>query len=315
MSKNKLVFLSSDSISIPCLNSLRKNYEVLVVTKSDKQQKRSNKKVANEFAIYCEQNNIGVLKIDKFTEDILNKLKNYTAEYAVCFSFGLIIPNSVLNLYPHKLLNVHPSKLPQYRGPSPIQAALLNGDTTTAISYMIMDSKMDEGDILKQITIDIKPDDTYASLELNIANIAGENISKVLLDYMNGDIEAIPQPANATYCKMINKEDGKLDYAETAAQIYNRYRAYYEWPKLYTYWNDKKIILKNIEYANISDNDIGGVFEAENNIYIQLQEGSIKLNEIQLEGKKNMPIKAFINGYKDFIGSKLISSLSPKNLI
>jgi len=307
MSKNKLVFLSSDSISIPCLNSLSKDYEVLVVTKSDKQQKRSNKKLANEFAIYCEEKKIDVLKIDKFTEDILNKLKNYAAEYAVCFSFGLIIPDSILNLYPHKLLNVHPSKLPQYRGPSPIQAVLLNGDTRTAISYMIMDSKMDEGDILKQISIDIKPDDTYASLETNIANIAGENISQVLLDYMNGNIEAIPQPDNATYCKMINKEDGKIDYSETATQIYNRYRAYYEWPKLYTYWNDKKIILTNIEFSDTKANEIGQVFAVDNSIYLQLNEGSIKLNEVQLEGKKNMSIQAFINGYKDFVGSKLLT--------
>ncbi|MBL7022250.1 methionyl-tRNA formyltransferase [Patescibacteria group bacterium] len=308
MSKNKLVFLSSDSIAIPCLNSLRSGYDILVVTKSDKSQKRSNKKQANEFAIYCEDNNIPVIKIDKFTEDILSKLKNHSAEYAVCFSFGLIIPNSVLNLYPNKLLNVHPSKLPQYRGPSPIQEALLNGDTTTAISYMIMDSKMDEGDILKQITIDIKDTDTYTSLAQNIANISGENIANVLKNYMDGSIKAIPQKDNATYCKMIDKKNGEIDYNNTAKEIYNRYRAYYEWPKIYTYWNDKKLILTNIEYSDISNKELGEVFEIDKEIFIQLKEGSIKLNELQLEGKKNMPIKAFINGHKEFIGSNLISS-------
>ncbi len=305
MLKNKLVFLSSDSISIPCLNSLRSGYDILVVTKSDKSQKRSNKKKANEFAIYCEDNNIPVIKIDKFTDDILDKLNNHAAEYAVCFSFGLIIPNTVLSLYPNKLLNVHPSLLPKYRGPSPIQEALLNGDTTTAISYMIMDAKMDEGDILKQISIDIKATDTYTSLSQNIANIAGENIVKVLEEYMEGSIKAMPQEDNATYCKMVNKEDAKIDFNDTAKDIYNKYRAYYEWPKIYTYWNDKKLILTNIEYSDSIGKEIGEVYETENNIYIQLKDGSVKLSELQLEGKKNMPLKAFINGHKDFLNSTL----------
>ena len=309
MSKNKLVFLSSDSIAIPCLESLNKDYDILVVTKSDKQQKRSDKKQANKFAIYCEEKNISVIKIDNFTEDVFTSLKNHAAEYAVCFSFGLIIPDSVLNLYPDKLINIHPSLLPKYRGPSPIQIALLNGDASTAISYMIMDSKMDEGDILKQISINIKPTDTYTSLSQNIAHIAGDNIVKVLSEYIDGSIKAIPQNDNATYCKMLNKEDGKVDYSNSAIEIYNKYRAYYEWPKLYTYWNDRKIILTKIEYLNIINKDVGVIYELESSIYIQLKDGSIKLNELQLEGKKNMPIQAFVNGHADFINSILSSSL------
>ncbi|MFW0862355.1 MAG: methionyl-tRNA formyltransferase [Candidatus Komeilibacteria bacterium] len=308
MLKSKLVFLSSDNIAIPCLDSLKKDYDVLVITKTDKQQKRSSQKKANDFASYCEDNNLDIIKIDKFTDEIIDKLKNYAAEYAVCFSFGLIIPNKVLDLYPNKLLNVHPSNLPKYRGPSPIQAALLNGDTQTAISFMIMDAKMDEGDVLQQISIDIKPEDNYTTLSNNIAQIAGDNISKVLADYMSGSIKPMPQTDKAIYCKMIKKEDAEIDYSKTAQDIYNMYRAYYEWPKLYTYWNDKKIILIEIELSSLVKKNIGDIYTEDNNVLLQLKEGSLILKEIQLEGKKNMPIKAFINGYKEFINSNINSS-------
>jgi len=308
MSKNKLVFLSSDNIAIPCLEALKKDYDVLVITKTDKQQKRSSQKTANEFATYCEDNSLDIIKIDKFTDEIVAKLKNYAAKYAVCFSFGLIIPNKVLDLYPNKLLNVHPSKLPKYRGPSPIQAALLNGDAKTAISYMIMDAKMDEGDVLKQISIDIKPEDNYSTLSNTIAKIAGDNISVVLADYMAGNIKPSPQTDNAIYCQMIKKEDGLIDYSKEAQEIYNIYRAYYEWPKLYTYWDNKKLILSEVEYSGLVSKDIGEIYTENESILLQLKDGSLILKQIQLEGKKNMPIKAFINGYKEFINSNLNSS-------
>lgn len=315
MSKNKLVFLSSDNIAIPCLDSLKKDYDVLVITKTDKQQKRSSQKNANEFASYCEDNNLTVLKIDKFTNEITAKLKDYPAEYAICFSFGIIIPNKVLGLYPNKILNIHPSKLPKYRGPSPIQSALLNGDTQTAISFMIMNEKMDEGDVLHQISIDIKDIDNYTTLSNNIAKMAGDNISKILADYISKNIKALPQTDKTTYCKMIKKENAKIDYSKTAQAIYNIYRAYYEWPKLYTYWNEQKIILIEIEFSNLVKNNIGDIYTNNNNILLQLQNGSLILKEIQLEGKKNMPIQDFINGHKGFIGSNINSSQSPKNLI
>jgi methionyl-tRNA formyltransferase len=309
MLKNKtnLLFLSSDTIAIPCIEALASNFNLQIITKSDKSQKRSKQKKANEFAHYCDDNNIQSIRIDKFDSTTIEQIKNFDSEYAVCFSFGLIIPNVILDLFPNKLINIHPSILPIYRGPSPIQAALLNNDKSTAISFMIMNAKMDEGDVLKQISLDIAPSDTYQSLASKIAQIAGNEIDSILSLYMANSIQPIPQvDANAIYCKMINKSDAQIDWQLDAQDIYNKFRAFNDWPKVYTFWKTKKLILSDIEvYPSDSKEKPGTIFKHGDSIFVKANTGALKLNSIQLEGKKNMTIQNFINGHADFIGSVL----------
>ncbi|MFH1667938.1 MAG: methionyl-tRNA formyltransferase, partial [Candidatus Komeilibacteria bacterium] len=268
--QNKVAFFTSDSIAIPCLQKLHEVYDLTVITRPDKPAGRKKTLTANDIAVFCEQNNINCLKIEK---DIIKSLTQ-KFDLAFCFSYGVIIQKDVLD-YLGQIINLHPSKLPQYRGPSPIQSALLNDDSDTALTYMLMDEKMDTGDIIKQYPLIVNSDDTYFTLANKVADLASQTINEISDLALTADIKPIKQNNDqAIYCKMIKKEDGLIDWYKTADSIYNLWRAYYLWPNIYTIWNDKKIILKEIKKIP-SDNNVspGTIVMVDNTLAIQTIEG------------------------------------------
>jgi methionyl-tRNA formyltransferase len=283
--QNKVAFFTSDSIAIPCLQKLNEHYDLTVITRPDKPAGRKKILTVNDIAIFCDKNNIKCLKIEK------NIVKSLDQKYdlAFCFSYGVIIPKDALDYF-GTIINIHPSKLPQYRGPSPIQTALLNNDQKTAISYMIMDQEMDTGDIISQHELQIEEDDTYQTLETKISQLAQDTITDTATKALENKLQLKPQNnAMATYCQMIKKEEGQIDWYKTADSIYNMWRAFYLWPNIYTMWNNKKIILKEIKKIP-SDNNVspGTVMMVDNTLTIQTIDGLIGIETLQLEGKTTM---------------------------
>lgn len=300
--QNKVAFFTSDSIAIPCLQKLNEHYDLTVITRPDKPAGRKKILTVNDIAIFCDKNNIKCLKIEK------NIVKSLDQKYdlAFCFSYGVIIPKDALDYF-GTIINIHPSKLPQYRGPSPIQTALLNNDQKTAISYMIMDQEMDTGDIISQHELQIEEDDTYQTLETKISQLAQDTITDTATKALENKLQLKPQNnAMATYCQMIKKEEGQIDWYKTADSIYNMWRAFYLWPNIYTMWNNKKIILKEIKKIP-SDNNVspGTVMMVDNTLTIQTIDGLIGIETLQLEGKTTMKTKDFLNGYPDFLKATL----------
>lgn len=162
-------------------------------------------------------------------------MQSFACDYFVVVAYGKILPVEVLELPKNMCINIHGSILPAYRGASPIQSALLHGETETGVTIMKMSEGMDEGDILKIRTITIDSTDTAGTLFEKFAAISGPTLIQTLRELGAGGITPIPQDSTlATYCKKIEKEDGLIDWSRPAREIYHMWQAYTPWPGIYT---------------------------------------------------------------------------------
>lgn len=213
---------------------------------------------------------IPVLETNRLDSGALDKISGLNSNFLVVEDYGLILPNELLNMPRQAPLNIHHSLLPKYRGPSPAPTAILNGEKISGVSIIKMTDKVDAGDILSQEEYELRPDETTDSL-LTILNTMG---GKLVVDAIKNfqSIKAIPQTeSEATFTKMLKKQDGyfEIDNPPEAEHFDRMVRAYYPWPNVWTKWKGKivKFYPKGL---------------------------------IQMEGKKIMPVKDFLNGYPDF---------------
>lgn len=233
--------------------------------------------------------NFDLIKTIRSPKESLEEIKDLKPDILVVASFGKIIPQEILNVPRLGAINVHPSKLPKYRGPSPIQSQILDGVTGSAISFILMDEKMDHGPLIFQEPYEIKPEDTFESLLISMFAKSAE-ILPVLINSLNdGKIMPINQNEEAaTFCKEITKEDGYFDIENPPSleELDRMIRAFHPWPGCWTRWNNKIVkILPNIVIPAKA-----GIQElTSNQKYL-----------FQMEGKKAVPLKDFLNGYPNF---------------
>ena len=176
----------------------------------------------------------------ELTSVLIEKLEHLKPDLAVIAAYGKILPKEILDIPRFGFINVHPSLLPKYRGASPIQCAILNGDKETGVTIMKIDKKMDHGPILAYSKWLIANSDTYESLSKKLAKFGAELLVKTMSDYISGKIKPIEQEhEKATYTKIIKKEDGKIDWIKSAIEIERMTRGYYPWPSTWTTWNGK----------------------------------------------------------------------------
>ncbi|MDD3284857.1 MAG: methionyl-tRNA formyltransferase [Patescibacteria group bacterium] len=305
----KIIFFGSDENSSTLLELLIKNkYNIqLVITKTEKQNGRKiNINLVKNIAI---QNNIKILEADKLSDKEFEIIKNINPKIGILLSYGAIIPENIIKIFPFGILNIHPSLLPKYRGSSPVQYTLLNGDEYTGVSVMLLTKKMDAGPIIAQEKMKIENNDNYSSLSKKLFDAGNKLLIENVEKYINGEIKTRNQDEkNVTLTKIIKKEDGLINWNNSSGNINNKIRAFENWPSAYTRFNEK--ILKIIEAESVnknSNNKIGQVFQENNDIFIQCKSEILKLKKIQLEGKSSCDIKSFVNGYKNFVGSILKS--------
>ena len=229
----------------------------------------------------------------------------------VVAAYGLILPQTVLDLPRHGCVNVHGSLLPRHRGAAPIAAAILAGDTEAGITMMLMDAGVDTGPMLTSAVTAIAPDDTTSSLTAKLADLGAELLLRTLPGWLSGDIAPQRQlEAGATYAPRIVKEAGQIDWTEPAALIERRVRAYQPWPSAYTTWNGQRL---KVLRARVSDSQpeprtgeqgtvIAGPGDAAG---VMTGAGVLWLEEVQLAGKRAMRLPAFLQGARGFVGSKL----------
>ncbi|MBI2446819.1 MAG: methionyl-tRNA formyltransferase [Parcubacteria group bacterium] len=244
---------------------------------------------------------------------LIEKLNNLKPDLAIIAAYGKILPKEILEIPHHGFINVHPSLLPKYRGASPIQYAILNGDEEMGVTIMKIDEDMDHGPILAISKLQItNPKITYLELSKELAELGAELLIKTIPNYISGKITPVEQDhEKATYTKIIKKEDGKIDWSKSAESIERMTRAYYPWPGAYAKLkikNEKFKIVKVIE-AEIhkeSNHVVGEVFlTKDSQLAIKCGIGSLIIKKLQLEGGKVLLAKEFLNGHKDFIGSIL----------
>jgi len=248
---------------------------------------------------------------------ISDKLSTIKPDLAIIAAYGKIIPKEILDIPRFGILNIHGSLLPAYRGASPIQYAILNGDKETGVTIMKIDEEMDHGPVLANSKLLIADSDTCESLSKKLADLGVELLIKVIPDYISEKIKPVEQDhSKATYTKIIKKEDGKIDWLKSAQEIERMTRAFYPWPSAYANIKNQKSKIKNkilkiieveiiLQYSDVLKYSPGKVFLKNSELAVKCGKGVLVVKKLQLEGGKVLTAKEFLNGHKDFIGSIL----------
>lgn len=282
-----------------------------VVTNPDKKFGRKQELIASPVKILTEKNNIAIFQPEKIRNntEFLEAIDGYKCDYFVVVAYGKILPKILLDMPKNMPINVHGSILPKYRGASPIQSALLEGETETGVTIMHMSEGMDEGDMILMEKIAISEDETSATLFEKFGKISGAALIDGIIGLENGELSRIPQKnEDATYCKKIEKEDGKIDFSETAKKIYQKYQAYTPWPGIFAYYNDKRVLFETISYSSEKTEFAPGKIykNSDGKIAIACGEGCIFPEILKMEGKKSQNIADFVNGNKEFLGGEFV---------
>lgn len=304
----KIVFFGTSNVALPVLEQLNKNHGILaVVTSPNAPVGRKQEFTESPVSVLSHELGIKVLKPEKVKNnpEFLAELKAFEADIFIVVSYGKLLPEELINIPKFKTLNVHFSLLPKLRGASPIQHALLEGLTETGTSIFILDKGMDTGPVLAMEKVRIEPDDNAITLGLKLSNVSAKLLGKTLFEYESGKITPVVQEEKeASYTKIISKEDGKVNWQLPATQIYDQFRAFYEWPGIWTTWNDNTIKILDCSVAeNLNNLSHGQVLE--DGLVSCGQNSALAVKTLQLSGKNATDINSFLNGYKDFIGSTL----------
>jgi methionyl-tRNA formyltransferase len=241
----------------------------------------------------------------------LERLTSLQADVAVIAAYGKILPESFLKVPQYGFLNIHASLLPRHRGPSPITAAIMAGDEMTGVTIMLVTKMMDTGPILTQRRIPIAPQDTTGSLSRKLSDLGADLLMETLPQWLGEKL--IPQPQDngkATYCKMVSKEDGLIDWRRPAVELWRMVRAFQPWPGCYTTWQGNTV--KIIEAVPLSGQGMPGKVvamsdEPETPVGVHAGMGILGLVRVQLEGRRVMTAAEFVRGQRDFIGAQLPS--------
>ena len=270
----------------------------LVVSGKDKKRSR-NKFSPTPVKKYAEDNGIRVETPDSVnTEDFVKMLKDLEIDYIVVVAFGQLIKDILLDNFKDRIINLHPSLLPLYRGASPMQFTLLNGDEKTAATAMLIEKAMDSGDILIQREMDIDPSDDYFDLEDKLGKIGAEAIRDALLNFDKVYENRIVQDdEKATYCTKIDKEMGRIDWNRTSHQILDQIRALVGFPVAFFDYKGQNAKVHKASLGDLKGKP-GEILRADkkDKIVIGTGDGSIRIEKIQFPGKKAMDTSSFLLG-------------------
>lgn len=291
-----VVYFGTEDISVPTLQSLieaNNRYKVVaVVTKPDSLRGRGHKLESPAVAKLARQHDILCLQPTKLS-DVEMKLKSLHPDVGALVSYGKIIPQNVIDLFPHGIVNFHPSMLPVYRGPSPIETAIIHGDSFTGLTLMALSKDMDAGDIYYQEKVNIDPDDAADDLYARFGQRGAELMSDKLDQIVNGQLKGLPQDDDmAIYCYMITKEDGKLDPdVMTARDCYNRLRALSKWPKCRIMLHGHEVILTKAKpLDNFQGDEWPDIIPCRDNSALQL------IEIISPKSGRRMAVSDYLNG-------------------
>lgn len=313
----RVIFMGTPDFAVPSLAALiAGGYDVVgVVTQPDRPAGRGRKLTASPVKRFAEEHGLPVLQPATFRQpEPVAALSALAPDVIVVAAYGLILPQAVLDIPPHGCLNVHGSLLPKYRGAAPIPAAILAGDGETGVTIMLMDAGMDTGPILSQATCPIEPQDTTGTLTAKLAELGAALLAETLPRWLAGEIEPQPQAHElASYAPMIRKADGRIDWTLPAAQITRQVRAYQPWPGATTFWNGKPLkLLKAQPLPEVAVKEgPGRVLAWGDAAAVVTGKGLLLLEEVQLAGRRPLPIGDFLRGQRGFVGSVLGEPPSP----
>ena len=312
MNNLKVIFMGTPDFSVPVLEMLIKNTNVIgVVTQPDKPVGRSGKISISPVKELAQINNLKIFQPEKIKNDYEEILK-LNPDIIITCAYGQIIPKEILDNPRLGCINVHASLLPYHRGGAPIHRAIIEGDSKSGVTIMYMGVGMDSGDIISQKEVDILDSDTAETLFDKLSNVGTELLLETLPSIINGTNERIKQDeTKATYSYNIKPEDEIIDFSKSKREVFNQIRGLNSWPVAYTYLDGKRL---KVWSSRIGDSDKMGENGQIINIYkdgigIRVNDGEIILTEIQPESKKKMKASDYLNGLgdskKELIGKRV----------
>jgi methionyl-tRNA formyltransferase len=304
----RVIYFGSSSFSVPPLKSILPAVSC-VVTRKAKPKGRGYQIEVNDVKRIASENNIPIIELDSFKDDTARQLEQYKPDFLVVASFGLIIPKWILDMPSIGPVNIHPSLLPRYRGPSPIQWALWNGERETGITFIKMNEKMDQGDILYQETTVIDTRDDMITLSDSLALRAGEILPHFLenIDREKIDKGTVQEESEATYTPIITKEMGRVDWSLGALEISRQVKALVLWPTAYTYLDGVMLKVFGAWVYNQEAAGEAGLISGvtKEGIVVSTPNGTLLIAEVQLENRKRLKAYQFAQGYRGLVGKKL----------
>jgi methionyl-tRNA formyltransferase len=325
----KVLFAGSPAIAVPALEALvalgsvnsnangsangSADFELAgVLTNPDSARGRHGKPEPTEVGAAAERfaQGISVLKPVKLDAEAREQTAALKADLLVSFAYGRIFGPKFLALFPLGGINIHPSLLPQYRGPTPIPAAILNRDHETGITIQHLAPEMDSGDILMQERLTLNGRETAASLGGIMAQKAAKLLPETLKGLAAGSLRGTPQNhGEASYCSLIAKEEGLIDWSKSAREIDARIRAFDPWPLCWTQHGGQQLFILKAEPLDApAQPETAGLvlgIDKQRGILVQTGEGVLAVTELQYRAKKALEWRAFLNGARNFAGSRL----------
>lgn len=313
-SMTRIVYMGTPDFSVPALESLIESGMLVgVVTQPDRPAGRGNRLRPPPVKVAAEKAGIPVFQPKSLRkEEAAAPIREWQPDLIIVAAFGQILKPHILDYPRLGCVNIHASLLPRWRGAAPIQAAILHGDTDTGITLMQMDVGLDTGDILVSESIPLAVDETASTLHDKLAAMGGMMVEKYLPALIEQRLPSTPQDdAFATYASRISKEDGEIDWEKSAVEIDRHIRAMSPWPGAHTVWNGKQLKIHAAQPATIPFYALGGylpgtVFIPDgSDVMVQTGSGGIRLETIQLSGKKALDVADFVRGRPEFIGATL----------
>ncbi|MEP7075591.1 MAG: methionyl-tRNA formyltransferase [Acidobacteriota bacterium] len=307
----KIVFMGTPAAAAPSLARLLKDgHEVVAVySQPDKPSGRGNKVSFSPVKEFALERDLPVLQPAKIrTPEALDEFRSHSAEVAVVVAYGRILPGTYLTAFPQGVINVHFSLLPKYRGAAPVNWAIANGETETGVTTMLMDEGLDTGDVYLQKRTLIGEEENSIQLMDRLALIGADLLSETLGDLST--IASVKQESDeSSLAPIMKKEDGAIDWQMASKEIANRVRGFQPFPTAYSRYQDRKLTLfraRAIE-SESSESLPGRVIEAKgDNLIVACGSGTaLQVEELQLEGKRRMPTRDFLNGVKLLAGERL----------
>ena len=290
-----VIFMGTPDYAKVILERLIKSSDINVVavyTQPDKPVGRKKIMTSPEVKVLAEENSIDVYQPTRLRDaDTVEELLKIQTDYIIVAAYGQILPREILDHAP--CINLHASILPKYRGASPIQQTLLNGDKQTGVTAMFMEEGLDTGDIIKIETIDVDDEEMVESLFNRLTDVAADLTIDVLQNYSS--FTALPQDDSlSTHCSKITKADGEVEFIN-AVTLYNKYRAFTPWPGIYL---NSGLKLKKISLEDKTSSNIAGrILKIDSDsVVVGCSEGSVRIYTVQAPSKKEIDILSYING-------------------
>ncbi|MGI9088928.1 MAG: methionyl-tRNA formyltransferase [Chthoniobacterales bacterium] len=303
----RVVFIGTGEIGLPVLHSLGKSAAhqlVGVVTQPDKPVGRDQRIKSPPIKAALAGSALPILQPKRIRDsEAITQIRELRPDVIVVMAYGQILPRAVLEIPAIACLNLHASLLPKHRGAAPIQAAILAGDHESGITVMYMDEGLDTGDLLLARRLAIAPNETGGSLQDRLAEIAPEALTAALDALQSGSPPRTPQEnATVTYAPKLERDHGRIEWADSAEMIERKIRAFNPWPGSYAVLRDEggvevKLKIFAATLADVSAK-LGELLVRENSVIIGAREGGLRLDEVQLEGKKRMPAADLLRGHE-----------------